>query len=263
MRKSGTVVMAGMLAVTASSSSAQQEVVASLPFLGGQTAGPTPQLYGMPNQEGDLWVIEEFTLTEPYLITDFTTTGWVHPRELSSLVQDVSVVILDDLPPTGNRVLTSTPGAGTFTLRQLSNSVFKTTFSEQLLMPGEYRIMWSVNLPTPNARSIIWHQPGEHAVGGGVPDSGLLYFPASGLIRPIPRDLLGNGQTGANFVLEGIEAGCYPDCDQSGALDIFDFLCFQNSFVLGEPYACDCDPDPACDIFDFLCFQDAFVAGCP
>ncbi|MCH7792643.1 MAG: hypothetical protein IID31_10235 [Planctomycetes bacterium] len=56
---------------------------------------------------------------------------------------------------------------------------------------------------------------------------------------------------------------CYADCDQSGALDIFDFLCFQNSFVLGEPYACDCDPDPACDIFDFLCFQNAFVGGCP
>ena len=54
-----------------------------------------------------------------------------------------------------------------------------------------------------------------------------------------------------------------PDCDHSGALDIFDFLCFQNSFVLGEPYACDCDPDPVCDIFDFLCFQSAFVAGCP
>ncbi|MCH7793266.1 MAG: hypothetical protein IID31_13420, partial [Planctomycetes bacterium] len=56
---------------------------------------------------------------------------------------------------------------------------------------------------------------------------------------------------------------CYADCDQSGTLDIFDFLCFQNSFVLGEPYACECDPDPACDIFDFLCFQNAFVAGCP
>ena len=56
---------------------------------------------------------------------------------------------------------------------------------------------------------------------------------------------------------------CYADCDPNGELDIFDFLCFQNSFVLGEPYACGCDPDPICDIFDFLCFQNAFVAGCP
>ena len=56
---------------------------------------------------------------------------------------------------------------------------------------------------------------------------------------------------------------CYADCDGNGSLDIFDFLCFQNSFVGGELYACDCDHDPACDIFDFLCFQNEFVAGCP
>ncbi|MCH7961694.1 MAG: hypothetical protein IIC49_05110, partial [Planctomycetes bacterium] len=53
--------------------------------------------------------------------------------------------------------------------------------------------------------------------------------------------------------------GCYADCDPNGVLDIFDFLCFQDSFVQGESYACDCDPNPVCDIFDFLCFQDAFV----
>ncbi len=62
---------------------------------------------------------------------------------------------------------------------------------------------------------------------------------------------------------------CYADCDKStgnGVLDIFDFLCFQNSFVLGEPYACDCDTSTGvgvCDVFDFLCFQNAFVVGCP
>ena len=61
------------------------------------------------------------------------------------------------------------------------------------------------------------------------------------------------------------EPTCYADCDTStgpGVLDIFDYLCFQNSFVNSEPYACDCDPDPACHIFDFLCFQDVFVGGC-
>ena len=65
------------------------------------------------------------------------------------------------------------------------------------------------------------------------------------------------------------ELPCYADCDSStgaGMLDIFDFLCFQDSFVNSEPYACDCDTTTGpgvCDIFDFLCFQDAFVAGCP
>ena len=65
------------------------------------------------------------------------------------------------------------------------------------------------------------------------------------------------------------DSSCYADCDQStgaGVLDLFDFLCFQNNFVLGEPYACDCDTSTGplvCDLFDFLCFQDAFVGGCP
>jgi hypothetical protein len=62
---------------------------------------------------------------------------------------------------------------------------------------------------------------------------------------------------------------CYADCDGStgaGVLDIFDFLCFQTSFVTGSSYACDCDQTTGpgvCDIFDFLCFQSSFVAGCP
>ena len=64
-------------------------------------------------------------------------------------------------------------------------------------------------------------------------------------------------------------AGCYADCDTStgiGVLDIFDFLCFQNRYDAGSPYACDCDTSTGvgvCDIFDFICFQNAFAAGCP
>ncbi len=64
-------------------------------------------------------------------------------------------------------------------------------------------------------------------------------------------------------------SSCYADCDTStgvGVLDLFDFLCFQGSFVAGEAYACDCDTSTGplvCDLFDFLCFQGAFVGGCP
>lgn len=79
------------------------------------------------------------------------------------------------------------------------------------------------------------------------------------------------GATAANFTIAtlGCPASCYADCDTSsgaGVLDIFDFLCFQDSFTQSEPYACDCDTSSGtgvCDIFDFLCFQDAFVNGCP
>jgi hypothetical protein len=77
-----------------------------------------------------------------------------------------------------------------------------------------------------------------------------------------------NTQAGRNEAVLWVNTLCYADCDQStgpGVLDVFDFLCFQNSFVSGEPYACDCDTTTGplvCDVFDFLCFQDAFVVGC-
>ena len=63
------------------------------------------------------------------------------------------------------------------------------------------------------------------------------------------------------------ERDCYADCDHStgrGVLDIFDFLCFQNAFAAGRPYACDCDETPpeTCDVFDFLCFQNQYSEGC-
>jgi hypothetical protein len=55
---------------------------------------------------------------------------------------------------------------------------------------------------------------------------------------------------------------CYADCDGTGSLDFFDFLCFQNDFSSGSLDA-DCDASGSLDFFDFLCFQNAFAAGCP
>ncbi len=55
---------------------------------------------------------------------------------------------------------------------------------------------------------------------------------------------------------------CPADCDGSGTLDFFDFLCFQNQFAAGDPEA-DCDGSGTLDFFDFLCFQNEFAAGCP
>jgi hypothetical protein len=54
---------------------------------------------------------------------------------------------------------------------------------------------------------------------------------------------------------------CYADCDGSGGLDLFDFLCFQNDFVGGGDYS-DCEDNNVHDLFDFLCFQNEFVGGC-
>lgn len=54
---------------------------------------------------------------------------------------------------------------------------------------------------------------------------------------------------------------CYADCDSSGDLTFFDFLCFMNRFSSGSGGA-DCNYDCIVDLFDFLCFQEAFAEGC-
>jgi len=57
------------------------------------------------------------------------------------------------------------------------------------------------------------------------------------------------------------DGACYPDFTADGALDLFDFLAFVNSFNAGDPSA-DCDGTDSLDLFDFLCFTNAFNAGC-
>ncbi|MEQ8316276.1 MAG: GC-type dockerin domain-anchored protein [Phycisphaerales bacterium] len=59
----------------------------------------------------------------------------------------------------------------------------------------------------------------------------------------------------------GFTGGCRADCDGSGDLNIFDFLCFQNLFASGD-LAADFDGDGRLTIFDFLEFQNAFATGC-
>ncbi len=54
---------------------------------------------------------------------------------------------------------------------------------------------------------------------------------------------------------------CLPDCDQSGELDIDDFICFQTLYAIGDPKA-DCDQSGGLDINDFICFQTAYAIGC-
>jgi len=100
--------------------------------------------------------------------------------------------------------------------------------------------------------------------------------PVSGTITKVPGDSGGStmnlndrGQLLLGIEVDGVQAlvlakviPCYPDCDSSGSPDIFDFLCFQDLFVVNDS-AADCDESGGLDIFDFLCFQDAFAMGCP
>ncbi|MCC6661706.1 MAG: hypothetical protein IT437_12565 [Phycisphaerales bacterium] len=59
-----------------------------------------------------------------------------------------------------------------------------------------------------------------------------------------------------------VAAGCYPDCNADGALNLADFGCFQTKFATGGPYA-DCNGDGALNLADFGCFQTRFALGCP
>jgi hypothetical protein len=58
------------------------------------------------------------------------------------------------------------------------------------------------------------------------------------------------------------ERQCRADCNGDGALNILDFVAFQNAWRAADPKA-DCDDNGAFNILDFICFQQLFVAGCP
>lgn len=87
---------------------------------------------------------------------------------------------------------------------------------------------------------------------------GSLFSTATGPNPPTASSTILNSYA----ILAQAGGSCYPDCDESGDLDFFDFLCFQNAFAAGDPYA-DCDESGDLDFFDFLCFQNGFAAGCP
>jgi photosystem II stability/assembly factor-like uncharacterized protein len=56
-------------------------------------------------------------------------------------------------------------------------------------------------------------------------------------------------------------AGCAPDLNGDGQLDLFDFLEYVNRFNAGDIRA-DCTGDQVLDLFDFLCYVNLFNEGC-
>ncbi|MGD1915023.1 MAG: choice-of-anchor B family protein [Phycisphaerales bacterium] len=62
-------------------------------------------------------------------------------------------------------------------------------------------------------------------------------------------------------IVQFVCESCQADVTGDGALDIFDFLAFQNFFDSGDLRA-DFDGDGSLTIFDFLAFQTAFDIGC-
>jgi spore coat protein A len=68
-----------------------------------------------------------------------------------------------------------------------------------------------------------------------------------------------------NEMMRQFRSTCYANCDgslSSPALNVNDFVCFQNAFAAANPYA-DCDRSGTLNVNDFVCFQSRFAAGCP
>jgi hypothetical protein len=85
----------------------------------------------------------------------------------------------------------------------------------------------------------------------GVPD-----FAAGG-----PADSFSDTHAGVVVLALSDAPACPADCNADGALNIFDFLCFQGLVTTGDPEA-DCNGDGNVNIFDFLCFQGLVTQGC-
>ena len=242
------------------------QVVASLPFIGGQTAGSTGTNYEPPNDHLDIWMIEDFVISQPVRLTRFESRGTVWPEP--AFVYDVSVRIYRGWPPAGQVVAQSTPGTGT--VGPFAGwFIFRTAFDQAYLPAGAYHIVWNASTVTTASlhRPIFWAVAGPHAVGGGVPNNSWLWNPNGGWgwpdnLKTVPATIGGKGQSGSNFILYGDVVGCYPDCTNEGALTVADFGCFQTHFVAGDPYA-DCNADGNLTVADFGCFQTLFVTGCP
>ena len=256
----GRALVLSLSASCTSPALAQDEPVASLPWTFGQTAGQRGQVYDGLFPERDRWMVEDFSLAQAAELTTFETIGRIHPSSTADAFRGLSVVILDALPPDGQVVLESVADEGTFVSTGLSGT-FETTFGGQLLPAGDYVIMWAARVPTTDAIALFWHPPGDHAVGGGLPDNGYAWVPFTMELTELPLMLGGGGRTGANFILSGIPVSCRADIDGDGDLTIFDFLAYQNLFDAGDP-AADFDGDGELTIFDFLAFQNEFDAGC-
>jgi hypothetical protein len=57
-------------------------------------------------------------------------------------------------------------------------------------------------------------------------------------------------------------AGCPGDVNGDGALNVLDFVAFQQLWQ-GQDAAADFDGNGAFNVLDFVCFQQIFLAGCP
>jgi hypothetical protein len=108
---------------------------------------------------------------------------------------------------------------------------------------------------------LSWHTVdagGGFSAAGNITLVGVIGQPDAG---PDRAEMSAGRYTLVGGLIPAAGARCRADCDGSGSLEFFDFLCFQDHFARGEPEA-DCDASGEIDFFDFLCFQNEFAMGC-
>jgi outer membrane protein assembly factor BamB len=133
-------------------------------------------------------------------------------------------------------------------------------------------------LPTsdvaPSPRMAIDAKGTIFVTNGGFPNGALISLNADlskRWMEPVQNVNIGGPALGSNgtLVVTGVgtdvrayrDAGCAPDCNDDGALNILDFVCFQGLFQAGNEGA-DVNGDGVLNILDFVAFQGLFVKGC-
>lgn len=90
----------------------------------------------------------------------------------------------------------------------------------------------------------------------------MLSCPSAGDPEPTPYHAIAEGASDMAIVMTVFgETSCPGDCDGSGELDFFDFICFMSAFSAQDPSA-DCDDNGVLDMFDVMCFQQLLAGTC-
>jgi hypothetical protein len=139
-----------------------------------------------------------------------------------------------------------------------------------LIADGQGGVIAAGNRNVDGNDVFVTHFDGDGVRGWTVPfgtpqnDGGALVACRLGgffLVGATTGSLNGEDAWGSDAFVARFGGYCAADCDGSGDLALFDFLCYVNLFNEGDGGA-DCDQSGGLDLFDFFCFVNAFNAGC-
>lgn len=259
----GTLAALGAACVI--SARAADVVIVSLPWTSPLSAGPRAQNYPPDQDSRDIWIVEDFTTDQDWLIGKFSSRGNTSPTT------DVCATILDDWPTTGQVVMHSVLGTGrTEPYPGSTWGQYACDFGHQRLPAGRYYIMWQADGNPSTLLPVFFAQGGAYAVGAGTPDNAYQYNPGGGwnlpdgVLDPVTSELNNQGvPIGVNFTLMGEVAPplCIGDFNTDGGVDGADVESFFIAWEAADNRA-DVNRDGGVDGSDVETFFLAWEAGC-